>query len=1121
MMKASLQSGLAFALLALAFCCSAPAAFAEEKPYEYNPDLSLNGSGLNGSNEPICGTNSVDPIPDPGCPGGAHPPKSFQFPDSIAIDAYGNEYVSVYSSDGTQGRIDIFNPEGFFIGEFQDPHGPQSIGVDKKGNLYVYEGTSVTQAEVVRYTPTVYEPEAGKIEYNAASRFAFQVGGWGMAGLTVDMVTGHVFAIGSSIEEYGSAEEGNELLHSIADPKIQSPALLAVDGVRRRLYTSSCKESGVFHCEVLVFELPAVGAEPKAPFSYPFLKEIDGSTTPGGEFLSQNAQLSTAVDEDTGHFFIDDVQKTRRIVEFGASYEYLSTIERPFLQDSFISQMAVGNAEAAPNHHYLYIPIATISGIHEAFAFTPSNIGPPLLESVKATSISEREAALQATIAPRGADTQYIFELEEEGSGVAIAVGEGTISKEALKSSVTAPLTGLSPGTVYRFTLIATNEKGTEEAEGHFVTYADASSAGPCPNQSLRGGTSSSLPDCRAYELVTPPDTNGRPVRGGGYPGYYSSYAFNASPLGSSVTFMTEGGSLPGMEGTGSFEGDRYRSTRDPVSGWSTASAGPSGAESEGPMFGATSPDQGYNFWAAEGEGSANIGGFPNQTFYVEYPDGQSELVGIGTEGFDQNAEGLFLTENATHIIFRTRNTPVGDKAQQLEPNAPPEGTGAIYDRSPGGKTFVVSLLPGSIPPQEGEDASYLGASADGAGIAFAIENTLYLRVDHEATYKIGENVTFAGIAEGGRRIFYVQGGNLLAFDTEAKETIKFTETGNATVVNVAPDGSRAYFVSTTKIAGSGIGPNGATPKSGQENLYLSEEGRIRFIAIVTKTDVDGEELEGIGPAYGLGLWTTAAKSGREPTLDSSRLNPSGAVLLFQSRASLDGSETGGSPQVYRYDSVGNRLHCVSCIPTRAPEGGGASLQTFGPISTSIPPSGAMIFVQNLSPDGKRAVFESKEALVSTDKDGVQDVYEWEEDGVGTCTRPGGCIYLLSSGHSAEDNYLYAMSQSGDDVFFDTADILVPGDNDTKSIYDARVNGGFVPQIEDNCSGEGCRPGLGSAPDLTAPGSAPTGAHDNVKPRKCPKGKRKVKRNGKVRCVKKHRKHHHHSKIAAKKRRAA
>ncbi|HET8566339.1 MAG TPA: hypothetical protein VFL77_07680 [Solirubrobacterales bacterium] len=1095
-----------------------PQASAAEEFYEYDPALSLVGN---------CDTSPADPVPDPGCPGGTHPPSGhFNRPTGVAVDSYGDEYVAVKGGEvGTNGRIDVFDDEGHFISELADPHGPQSVAVDKKGTLYALERLQSGDVEFVRYYPAKYEPGAGKIEYDAATRVVVATPRNTLTGaVAVDTSTDRLFAFdGAQLYEYASADElaspgePNPLLHTFEDPRLKSSTYIAVDAQRRRLFISSCRNE-IFECGVLVY---------KADFPYEFVREIDGSNTPAGDFSSENGLLSMAVDEATGHLFVEDVQHLgHRIVEFGPNFEYISTIEKSFLDDPFFSQIAVSNSVLNPgagNLHYVFAPISSFSGTQEVFAFGPSTICEPEIEEAAASHLSETEGEVQATINPCGADTTYVLTLEEEGSGEVKVVGEGTIPGKTLPTQATVPLNGLNPGTSYRFEITATNEKGTIAAEGSFATYADASfPAGACPNEDLRVGPSSSLPDCRAFELVTPPDTNGRPVRGGGY----VSYPFaspKASPDGNAVTFITEGGALPGTNGTGSLDGDRYRAVRG-GSGWSTVQFGPTGTETETPQSLSTSPDQGFGFWTGFGEGTAVIGGFGNSTSYLQYPDGHSELVGVGSLGMDPRAEGELITENASHVVFQTRNTNgvTSHPAVQLEPEAPPDGTGAVYDRTPDGITHVVSLLPpDDATPAEGENAFYVGASRDGAGIAFEIGNTLYLRRNDAATYEIGENVAYAGVAEGGRRIFYVEGGDLLAFDAETDETIEFTKTGNAVVVNVAPDGDRAYFVSTTAIPDAGENPNGARPRGGQQNLYLSEDGRVRFIGIVTKTDVEGEPMAGEGMVDGLGLWATTAEGGEVPSVDPSRVNPTGSVLLFQSRADLDGRESGGSPQIYRYDSEESRLQCISCNPTGAAEGGGASLETFGAVGTSLPPIGSRILIPNLSPDGGRAVFESDEALVSTDNDAVQDVYEWEEAGVGSCTRAGGCVYLLSSGHSGGDNYLYAMSRSANDVFFVTADVLAAGDNDTTSVYDARVDGGFPAPPESECIGEGCRPGITSAPALTSPGRRARGAHDNVKPRGCPRGRRKVKRRGKVRCVRKHHKHHHGHRTTGKKRGAA
>lgn len=1113
--RAFLRWGLALVVVGLwTALITTPASLAA---YEFDPVLSLTGD---------CSTSKTDPVPDPGCPAPPRPSARFDEPDAVGVDSHGDIYVASYVHEksgvpaGSEGRIDIFDDEGFFLSELADPHGPKSIAIDSEGNLYVFEAAGALLGVVARYPPTVYNPEQGEIEYAGTDReVVFEEEGTGirLAGLAIDAKDDRLFlAFFNSIKEFSSAKEGNELKATItsSSPKLSSSTWVAVDAKRRRLYASSCQGPlGIEDCGILVFNADA---------PHELLKEIDGSTTPEGEFRSEKGWLSVAVDEETGHLFVAENEAATRVYEFGENYEYLATIAFSKIQLGNPFQIAGSNAESAADDQYLFVPSRAASG--SLFAFKPNEVGPPQVEGAAVPDIGETEAELEALVDPDGAVTEYVFEyvsqqdFELEGFDNPQIAGGGTIPVQSLPRRVTIGLNGLSSGSAYRFRIVATNAEGSDQKESSFSTYADAStSSGSCPNSASRTGPSLLLPDCRAYELVTPADTNGRPPKGIGYgEDGFPFPTYQASPSGEAVSFMTEGGGLPGTEGTGGFGGDPYRATRS-ASGWSTVATGPNGTETNELLPGSPSPDQGYLFWSGGGEGSAVIEG--RRTGYVHYPDGHSELIGQGSLGSDPGARGKLITENGTHIIFATRNTggTPPEPAPQLEPDAPPTGTAAVYDRTSDGVTHVVSLLPVNVTPGAGQDALYQGASPDGAGIAFSIGNTLYLRLNDAVTYEIGRNVLLAGISNGGRRVFYVEGGDLFAFDTETESVISFASTGNAVVVNVAADGSRAYFVSTTAIAEAGENPNFALPQTGQQNLYLSEEGLIRFVGTVTDRDVEGEVNALNAKVDGLGLWTESAPGtppvfASQPGKDPSRLTPDGTVMVFESRADLDGSSPNSSRQIYRYDSVGNRLHCISCNPTNPlATGGGASLETIGEGQTTPPPFSSFGFVPNLRPDGRRAFFESKEPLVAADTDGVQDIYEWGEQGVGSCTRAGGCVYLISSGHTVGNNYLFGAGRSGDDVFFVTADVLVPADNDALSIYDARVNGGFPPSASRVCEGEGCRPGMTAPPQLPAPAKPATGADDNVRRKRCPRGKHRAKRHGKVRCVKeRHHKHHRH-----------
>jgi hypothetical protein len=168
-----------------------------------------------------------------------------------------------------------------------------------------------------------------------------------------------------------------------------------------------------------------------------------------------------------------------------------------------------------------------------------------------------------------------------------------------------------------------------------------------------------------------------------------------------------------------------------------------------------------------------------------------------------------------------------------------------------------------------------------------------------------------------------------------------------------------------------------------------------------------------------------------------------------------------------------------------------------------------------ISEEGSRVFFDSTEPLVSQASNGLQDVYEWERDGAGSCQTAEGCIYLISGGTSTDISAFVDASSSGDDVFFVTRSQLVPQDgNEDDNLYDAHV-GGVQPLASPACTGTGCQ-GVPSAPPLFAtppsvtfsgvgnfPPPAPPAAvklKSKPKPAKCKKGS--VKKKGK--CVKKH-----------------
>jgi hypothetical protein len=177
-----------------------------------------------------------------------------------------------------------------------------------------------------------------------------------------------------------------------------------------------------------------------------------------------------------------------------------------------------------------------------------------------------------------------------------------------------------------------------------------------------------------------------------------------------------------------------------------------------------------------------------------------------------------------------------------------------------------------------------------------------------------------------------------------------------------------------------------------------------------------------------------------------------------------------------------------------------------------------------VSADGAYVVFQSDVGLtpgalngiVETADEGhipvpLRNVYEYHD----------GNVYLISDGlDTSKPNgksgvLVEGMSSSGEDVFFTTADQLVPQDEDTQvDLYDARIDGGFPPPVSllPSCSGDACQGALSAAPTLLSPGSelqaggnppltgseAAPATKPKSKPTKCKKGYVKKK----TRCVK-------------------
>ncbi len=723
--------------------------------------------------------------------------------------------------------------------------------------------------------------------------------------------------------------------------------------------------------------------------------------------------------------------------------------------------------------------------------------GPPLHAERPLKGIHYTEAILRAKLDPSGLPTSYRFEYGSEGpcsSNPCESTPEKLLAANDGETDVEVPIFGLQEGTDYHFRLVASNDVADLEGpDQQFGTYSRPSQ--DCSNAEFRVGRSSKLPDCRAYELVTPGDTGGAAPYAGNSPS--AGETTNRWPVvpygekaGERLTFQADT-TIPGFDGSGM--SDMYRANRT-VQGWETELFSPNLAENGSGITPAISADLEYGVFAGSGEGTLPQGRL------LRTPSG-FERVGRGVNGEDPNATAAHLPAGGSHVIFRS------DRA--LEPESPPLGTPALYDRSVDGETEVVSLLPSDQTPVAELDAFFLGANGNGTAVAFSVVPRVggpmaggprrhYVRQDGETTEVTDGPFKFAGLSEDGRFLFYTTGvaqggfngdpsGELIRFDVETQTAEQIAPDGYFTIVSA--DGSTAYFTSEQQLDP----PHGAP---GEPGLYVWKPGSgVSFVAELDEADVQRST-----PAANLTHWTEAVQGINGINSAAARTAADGSVLVFESRADLGDAVASDAARIYRYESSSGDIVCVSCS---SDDRGGLR----GSVLLSYNFAGSVtkqnIFVPNLTDDGQTVVFESDDRLALEDQNDVKDVYRWQAQGEGDCTRASGCTALISGGQGNVPSYLYGMTPDAHDIFFASEEVLHPDDPEgLRSIYDARVGGGFPSEpdspkcVEDSCQDEATSP-----PGSETPGSSTTGPSGNVtpqpparKPRDCAKFSKQAKK---------------------------
>jgi hypothetical protein len=652
----------------------------------------------------------------------------------------------------------------------------------------------------------------------------------------------------------------------------------------------------------------------------------------------------------------------------------------------------------------------------------------PTVQDEWVTDVKADSATLHANVDPRGVSSEYHFEYSPCPSAPTCVapVPDGQLAADFEIHSVSLHIQGLQPGTAYRYRLVARNELGPGEGEQRTFTTQDSASA-------------NTLPDGRAWEMVSPPDKQGAVLQ---TPFNELGSAMQASANGDAVSYTASAPTEDQPPGNRSPELPQLFSKRS-ATGWATKVI--TTPYSEVGKFRAGFGME-YRFFSSDLSLGAllpfaetNLSSEATElTPYLRHDDTceaspatcyeplvTASNVAPGVKFAAGNAFVIPIagTPDLSHLILRSQEV-------QLLPGGSEELSG-LYEWS-GGTLQLVSVLPNGEPAPEGgllggrrllrhaisDDGSRVvfTASANGGGGALSlyVRDTVRgktVQVDAPepgAQGGIGEAL-FQAASSDGSRVFFTDAARLTVdstakdntpdlyeFDVEAETLTDLTADHNAgehagvqgILQGASEDGSYLYFVANGVLAPKAAPGN--CPEPGATcNLYVRHAGVTTFIAALSANDQH---------------WNEETASEGKQELVTSRVSPSGRWFAFMSDRSLTGYDNrdanSGEPdqEVFVYDAASNRLRCASCNPTGARPLGmfeSTTSKDVGPLvdrtgiwshrwlAATVPGwaqvgLGAVVYQTRYLADDGRLFFNSNEALVPRDGNGTMDVYQYE-----------------------------------------------------------------------------------------------------------------------------------------------
>lgn len=738
----------------------------------------------------------------------------------------------------------------------------------------------------------------------------------------------------------------------------------------------------------------------------------------------------------------------------------------------------------------------------------------PVVRNDSVTGVGGDRAILAATIDPNGGSTTYYFQYgkttaygQDAPALTATAPYGASIGSGEADMEVQQPIEGLAAETTYHYRVVAVSELA-----GKFQKFAGPDHTfTPQPT-----GLEFALPDNRAWELVSPPNKHGsliEPIGGGlieaaaegGAISYVASGPVEEAPQGSRLNaqvisrrdaagWSSQEIVTPNPRGTGFGIG---QAELEYVLFSSNLSRGLLEPAAKTPVL--TEQASGWTPYLRQDFVSSTetcpVDPSACWTPLVTSKDGYADIeAGAATDLTLGAAKGG--TSDLAHVILGARETGILYEWTGNEPWTKRLRVVGVLPAANGNKT-VECKTGGLALLANGSTEGYFGmgnaVSSDGSRIFFEVTPAggcgatpllggLYMRDTARGTegetLQVGDaGATFRAANANGSRVFFTDNNPLTAESGEGDLYLCEVEPNPATLeqecalrdltplgsgndlglqgkaLGAGEDGSRAYFVATAVLPGSGKNDRGEAPEAGKPNLYEIDGATPYFVATLAS-----------GDSADWGALKTSYKV--------SRVSPNGRWLAFMSERPLTGYDNRDmvsgerDEEVYLYDGETHRLACASCNPTGARPAGeqvksGALIDEYlyGPwegrwVAATVPSMTRV--TESTSPYQSRYVlnngrlfFDARDSLAPHDKNGTSDVYEYEPPGVGSCTtslsayseRNSGCVSLISSGTDRYESAFLDSSENGDDVFFLTAAKLWPHqDYDTTyDVYDAHA----------------------------------------------------------------------------------